>query len=302
MSTKQTTNACGKKLCPVQLTVGNTIGAVHKVSPKLASNLAQILFLKPWNRPIRDDERATRESGTPLSISVGNKQLRGRRWGNGPAVLVVHGWGSHAARFIELISELQAKGFSVVGFDFSAHGESSGRNTNMPDCAAAIKKINATYGPFEATVSHSFGGLCTAWVASETDLAPKHIFLSPLGAAIQAIEQFGVFTGIPGKVLTHMKNKIERKFNFDFGSVTMNTLKKKLPKELMVIHDKEDRIIPLQSTIAWAEGDDSVRFIKTEGLGHNRLLSDKHIVKEISTFIGKPRSNIKQQMMSEFAL
>ena len=259
-------------------------------------------FLKPWNRPIREDEKATRDAGTPLSISVGDKQLRGRRWGSGPSVLVVHGWGSHSARFLELISELQEKGFSVVGFDFSAHGESKGRNTNMPDCAAAIKKINAIYGPFEATVSHSFGGLCTAWVASEIDLAPKHIFLSPLGAAIQAVEQFGVFTGIPGKVLARMKKKIEKRFSFDFSSVNMNSLKGKLPEKLMVIHDKEDRIIPLESSLEWAENDTSVRFIKTEGLGHNRILSDKNIVQEISTFIGKPKSNIKQQMMSEFAL
>ena len=45
MPTK-TTSACGKRLCPLQITVGNTIGAVHRISPRLASNLAETLFFK----------------------------------------------------------------------------------------------------------------------------------------------------------------------------------------------------------------------------------------------------------------
>lgn len=56
-----------------------------------------------------------------------------------------------------MVGPLVSAGFKVVAFDAPAHGESSGRTTDLVESASAIAAVAAHTGPLHAVLAHSFG-------------------------------------------------------------------------------------------------------------------------------------------------
>ena len=72
------------------------------------------------------DDAALLASGLPLRVELvqNRDRVRAWQWGEGPPVLLVHGWEGHAAQFAGFIPRLLEQGFSAVAFDAPAHGQS----------------------------------------------------------------------------------------------------------------------------------------------------------------------------------
>ena len=65
-----------------------------------------------------------------------------------PAIIICHGVGANKSDFTELAVSLARRGFSVLLFDFRAHGESGGRRSSLgyheqKDVAAALEFLKA---------------------------------------------------------------------------------------------------------------------------------------------------------------
>ncbi|MFY7954073.1 MAG: alpha/beta hydrolase, partial [Armatimonadaceae bacterium] len=110
--------------------------------------------------------------------NAGGKAV-GYRWGNGPAVLLVHGWGGSAGSFALWIGALLKAGFSVAAIDGPAHGNSPGVFASAPAIAGAIRAFGKVAGPFHSVVAHSVGAIATALAASDGQLFEKAVFLAP---------------------------------------------------------------------------------------------------------------------------
>ena len=63
--------------------------------------------------------------------------------GAGPRILLVHGWGGHAARLRRYVRPLNAAGFRVVAFDAPGHGGSGGGPVSLPEIADEAPGIGA---------------------------------------------------------------------------------------------------------------------------------------------------------------
>src|SRR6476619_6407329 len=88
---------------------------VLRVFPRsLSARWAERVFLTPPRQARTRAERA---------LLAGARYRRG----HGPAILLVHGWGGHAARLSRFVEPLEAAGFSVIAFDAPAHARSSGK-------------------------------------------------------------------------------------------------------------------------------------------------------------------------------
>ncbi|MGH9084591.1 MAG: alpha/beta fold hydrolase [Acidimicrobiales bacterium] len=86
------------------------------------------------------------------------------RVGEGPAVLLVHGWRDSSRLWDPLMAELRAGGRAFVAFDLPAHGFSEGERCLVAEVADAILAVAASLGPVDAAVAHSFAtsGTCLA--------------------------------------------------------------------------------------------------------------------------------------------
>src|SRR5437667_6121508 len=139
-------------------------GAVQRASPGLAARWAERMFCSPPRRAISERMAAWLAAGRRFDLTVGH---RGRRvaawsWGDrGPGVLIVHGWGSRGARFVDLGGALLASGFRVVTFDAPGHGASSGRLSSGPEFTRAALAVATAVGPVSVVVVDSVGGF--AW-------------------------------------------------------------------------------------------------------------------------------------------
>ncbi|MES9847744.1 MAG: alpha/beta fold hydrolase, partial [Candidatus Thiodiazotropha sp.] len=101
------------------------------VSPRLGGVLALRLFMTPPRFPIPRREMQVRESASLTRHEIHGETIAVRSWGEGPSVLLCHGWGGRGTQFFALIEALAAAGYRAVAFDAPAHGDSSGKRTNM---------------------------------------------------------------------------------------------------------------------------------------------------------------------------
>ena len=70
----------------------------------------------------------------------------------------MHGWAGRSTQLLLLLIDLLEKGFMVVSFDGLLMANL--QNEPCPDFFETIRKVDQTYGPFEAGIGHSFGGMC----------------------------------------------------------------------------------------------------------------------------------------------
>src|SRR5262245_31825611 len=99
------------------------LAAASHVAPSLVAPIFRRMMLKP-----RRHVRPPPVLPLPLAderISLGDG-LVAWRWGQGPAVLLVHGFEGNRAQFAAIIEVLVARGFAAVALDVPGHGESAG--------------------------------------------------------------------------------------------------------------------------------------------------------------------------------
>ena len=130
--------------------------AVQFVSTSLAARLALRLFMTPPRRGLDPEDAPIVAQASKLSLRAGADEFAIWRWdAPGPTVVLIHGWGSHAARFGSFIAPLRAAGFSVIGIDAPAHGESPGRLSDLPRFRDSLAAVLRAHDPIYAVIGHS---------------------------------------------------------------------------------------------------------------------------------------------------
>src|SRR6185295_4257728 len=114
---------------------------ITPVAPGAAASLALALFRRPPRHQDSPEEREAIARAEPLHLSLDGRPLAAWRWGHGPAVLLVHGWGSRGSRLGSFVTPLTAAGYSVVAFDAPGHGASAGRLSSLPQFISAIERL-----------------------------------------------------------------------------------------------------------------------------------------------------------------
>src|SRR5467141_2219662 len=100
-------------------------GAVQRASPRLAAVWAERIFCTPPRRPISERMASWLREAQRFTVVVGGRRVVAWAWGQrGPGVLLVHGWGSRGARFVDLGNALLTEGYRVVFLAPSANANS----------------------------------------------------------------------------------------------------------------------------------------------------------------------------------
>ena len=76
-------------------------------------------------------------------------------------ILLVHGWSGRGTQLFKIADELIRNNYSTISFDAPAHGKSPGQTSIMTDFIESILEIDKQFGPFEAIIGHSLGGMST---------------------------------------------------------------------------------------------------------------------------------------------
>lgn len=260
-----------------------TMGAV---APGLAARLAEEIFCRPPRALPRAHEEAFLARGTRFTVDAGPWPLAAWRWGTGPrTVVLLHGWGSRAARFHALVDALVAAGFSCVAFDGPAHGRTPGRRASMPEFAQALRAVVAQVGPVHAAVGHSMGGAVIAMALHDALPIGRAVLLAPPADPEQFSHLFARLLHIPERARRRMEANLERRFRIRWRDLHIPTLVRGHAVPALVVHDTDD------IDVAWAEGRaiaeawPGATLMTTSGLGHRAVLRDPAVVARVVQFL-----------------
>jgi len=263
-------------------------GVVQALSPALAARLALRMFLTPPRRKLDPDDAPVVAQAVRRLVPVGEDAFTQWTWGEGaPVVVVLHGWGSHAARFGHFIAPLRAAGFTVIGIDAPAHGASPGRTSDLPRFRDSLVEVLRAHEPVHAVIGHSLGGAATLTVLAETtEFHPRKICLFGVPSDMDYIlESFAMMLGLKPRALAKLRERFARKFGRSAREISIAAAAPHVRIPVLVVHDEEDNVAPIAQGNALATSIPGASVLLTRGLGHSGGLRDAATIERVVAFL-----------------
>lgn len=270
---------------PALRLVGGLLRAIDTIAPPLASRLAARMFVTPRRVPRPDSEKAWIASASSERRTVAGMPITIWSRGTGPVVLLIHGWEGRGSQLGALGDLLVEQGWRIVVPDLPAHGDSSGRQTNLLEFAAITRELIVDLDP-HAVIAHSFG--CAATNVALRDVPEFRrplVYIAPPEDFEHFTSIFSAMLGVSEGLASRMVLQIERNFGIRWSELRGLALAPLMTAPLLVIHDEDDSDVPLRFGRALAEAWPNARLVITRGLGHRRILRDAAVMEAAVEFI-----------------
>jgi len=255
--------------------------------PGRAARLAEELFTRPPHHPLRPAEEAFLATGAQFSVPLDGQKLACWSWGDGPVVLVMHGWGSRAGRFRHFIPALRQLGFRIVALDGPGHGRTGGDSASLPQFAAAVASVADAVGPVRAFIGHSLGGAAILFAMSRSvPPAPTVLIAAPSDPAIYW-RRFVRHLHIPPSVRRRLQHRLQERFGLQWSDLDLLPAAAALPAPLLVIHDEGDQDVPPDNGRALAAAAAQGSLVLTTGLGHRAIMRSPEVVRLAVEFLAE---------------
>ena len=205
--------------------------------------------------------------------------------GEGPPVLLVHGWSGRGSQMAFIAKALAGQGFKVITFDAFAHGESPGKQTTMLEFVEIIKHISKSYPEFEAIVGHSIGAVSAAKAIKQGVKSKRLVTIGAPANAHYIVEAFSIMINGSDKVKNYLQTFLEKYTNKNLSDFSLAKISSELTIPGLIIHDAKDHDVLLSQAQLVEESWSKARLLSTKGLGHTRILRDEKVIKHILKFI-----------------
>jgi pimeloyl-ACP methyl ester carboxylesterase len=268
---------------------------LQALSPALAARAAFRLFLRTYRRPLLPEDRAALSRARQHRLMAGPDPMQVYEWGSSERrVIVLHGWGSAAARFSGLAEALQARGWHVIVPDAPGHGASPGSSSSLPQFVAGLDAVVARFGPPAALIGHSLGALGIAyrhaqgpppWAGS---LESVVLISMPSGAPF-LMDVFVRTLGLRPTTQAHLMTLFERRFESRIHEFEALPGVTHMQARVMIVHDTGDDIVPYAHSDRLRQELAEASVLTTRELGHSALTRDAPTIGRIVEFLEQGR-------------
>lgn len=249
------------------------------MSTLLTADAAALLFLTPDRAALPDES----DSGPPLHsmLSTPGGRIATWRQGEGPAVLTVHGWSGNHADMVAFVAPLVAAGCMIVSIDLPAHGQSEGEIASIPDMAEAIRAVATAIGPLRGVIAHSVGCAAMVLALKQGMQVLRAVLVAPPARYAHFARAFSKHVGVdPDDLLAALRRR-----DVDVQSVDLPLMAASLSARALILHSRDDQVVPFANGRALAAAWPGSRFVECEELGHKRILSDSMAVNAVVSFL-----------------
>ncbi len=263
------------------------VRALGALSPRLASEAVTPLFFRSQRRlDATPEQAAVFARARPLDVPFGRETVRAHVFGEGPrTALLVHGWNGRAAQMAPFVEPLLDDGWRVVALDHLGHGESSGRGTSLPEMARVLSAVAPRFEP-TAAIGHSLGAASLVVALSDGARFGRVALIAPPASPEPWLARFGHALELDARTLAAVRGTIERRAGRALAELDGAALAATLDAPALIVHDRDDREVPIGSGerlhYAWSGS----RFLVTAGLGHLRILRHPDVVDSVRRFVG----------------
>jgi len=261
--------------------------AARWLAPELAGAAAERLFLTPPRPRYAGASAMDLIDGRSAIVEHKGRAIATWRWGrnDAPAVLLAHGWGGNAAQMRPFVWPLLSAGYRVIAYDQPAHGVSGGKLTGLPDFADVFTELAWHYGGVKAVIAHSLGGAAASLAHARGLPLDSAVLISPPADMVGYSRRFARWHWIPEGIRRSMQVAIEERYGVSWDELDPARLAPRLSARALVIHDRDDRMVP------WTQGSrvaslwPKARLFSTDGLGHGRILAVEGVTRAAVEFI-----------------
>ena len=200
-------------------------------------------------------------------------------------ILLAHGWSGRGTQLVKFADALVAKGYSTVSFDAPAHGKSPGNTTVMTDFIASIAEVDRKFGPFDAAVGHSLGGM-SLLNAVKSGLKINRLVTIGSGDKVKDILiDFVAKLELKQEFSVHLQQHFEKKYNTKMESYSAYLAAQSITIPVLVIHDEEDNEVPVWASKNIFGNLKNGELLITNNLGHRKILGNQEVIEKTINFI-----------------
>lgn len=264
-----------------------------RYSSRLAGAIAYWLWFIPWSVPVSDRglQKQARwlETTEPFILRTSAGRVAGFMAGDGPLVMLIHGWGERAAGLGGFIAPLTGAEFKVIGFDLPAHGDSNRQTTNPIEAAGVMREVAEHFGGAHGVIAHSLGANAALWAMKEGLAVKRAVLMAPNVDMGYAMQTFQTLLGLPPKAVAGLKRKLERRFGPGiWRDLAGDHLATYVTTPGLVFHDPDDPQVPFEGSQRMVRAWTGSQLIDAPGLGHGAITRDPSVIERAVTFVTEP--------------
>ena len=258
------------------------------ISTNLAVQFAAKLFTTPIKHkiPKRELEMDSKSRQETIFVPSIHKNIVVYHFGESEQkMLLVHGWSGRGTQLVKFAEAFVKLGYETISFDAPAHGKSPSNSTLMPEFIESILEIDKQFGPFEAAVGHSLGGM-SLLNAIKKGLKLHRLVIIGSGDVVQdIINDFVRKLELDAKFNDLLRIHFENKHQLSMDSFSAYHAAKTVDFPTLVIHDQDDDEVPVSCAHHIHQNLKNGALMLTENLGHRKILGDVKVIQKTIQFI-----------------
>ncbi|WP_163399062.1 alpha/beta fold hydrolase [Flavobacterium fluviatile] len=266
--------------------VGQYINFLSYVRPQKAVELSYALFSQPRDGRLLKEKLPKVLRNTQTETFHHNEHhFQTYIWkGNETKILLVHGWESNSSRWKKTLPHLQKSGSTIIALDAPAHGQSSGKEFNVPLYAEFINKAVEKYQP-DIIIGHSIGGAACVYhqhLFPNTSIT-KMVILGAPSDLKTLINNYVSMLSLNSRMFSLLENRFLMHFNFRFDDFSGQKFASQFSIPGLIAHDTTDKIVAFEEGKKIASNWKNSQFIETKDLGHG--MHDDDLYKKVIEFL-----------------
>ncbi len=257
-------------------------------SAKLTTLYLARLFTTPIKHkvPKRELEMDKNSIQKRMLIPTINKEIVVYQYGKSDKkILLVHGWSGRGTQLVKFADALVKDGFSTISFDAPAHGKSFGNTTIMTEFIASIIEIDKKFGPFEAAIGHSLGGMALLNSIKKGLKINRLVIIGSGDKVSDILNDFVTKLDLKPEFSSHLQQHFEKKYNEPMENYSAFSAAKTVEIPVLVIHDENDYEVPVTTSINIHEHLKNGELLITQHLGHRKILGNPFVIEKTIEFI-----------------
>jgi pimeloyl-ACP methyl ester carboxylesterase len=205
------------------------------------------------------------------------------RAGQGPAVLLVHGWEGHASDMAGFIPGLLEAGLSVVVPDLPAHGASAGEQASIPLATSALLAVQAVLGDFHAVIAHSIGCAVSVEAMARGLRVGRAVLIASPARYSDHLRGVAANLGLSPAQTAELAAELLRR-GVDVDALDSPRAAHGLRQPVLLLHSADDRVVPIRTSMELAAAWPGAQLRRLDGLGHRRILAAPEVVEAALAF------------------
>jgi len=265
--------------------IGASINTIGLFAPKAAASYAIKLFSTPRKGRLTDQQIPVIESAFYDALTLNDHTIATYRWvGTNKTILLAHGWESNATRWHDLIKLLKAQNHTIVALDAPAHGKSGSTEFNAILYAEFINHVIKKYQP-EIIIGHSVGGLSTIFCMHQnvSQSVDKLVMLGSPAHFRGVFKRYIDMMNYNQRIEQATSELIKERFGHYPDYYTIEQFADKIICDTLIIHDKNDPVIPFDDAILLHHHIKGSELFASENSDHS--LKDKSVNEKLLHFI-----------------